>query len=188
MKRSRYICAATQTGTVNLLDATNFSVIKSWSAHSALIHDMDAQHDFIVTCGYSLRQGQTYMLDPFVNVFDIKKMSSMPPIPFPAGAAFVRMHPRMSTTSIVLSQSGQMHVVDLMNPNTSNVRQANVVTYLKMFEIAPSGEALALATDGDHQIQLWGSPAKVHFVDFPTPTDFATAEEQAPHMDWTDET
>lgn len=183
MRRGRYICAATQTGSVNLLDPVTFAVVKSWSAHSALINDMDAQHDFIVTCGYSLRQGQNYMLDPFLNVFDIKKMSSMPPIPFPAGAAYVRMHPRMLTTSIVVSQSGQMHVVDLMNPNTSDVRLANVTSYLSMFEIAPSGEAIAL-TDADCSIHLWGSPTKLHFVDLPTPIEFATPEEPLPNIDW----
>lgn len=187
MKRARYICAATKGGTVNLLDPVSFAVVRSWNAHSALISDMDAQHDFIVTCGYSLRQGQNYMLDPFLNVFDIKKMSSMPPIPFPAGAAYVRMHPRMLTTSIVVSQSGQMHLVDLMNPNTSNVRQANVITYISMFEIAPSGEAIAL-TDAECYIHLWGSPSKLRFVDLATPIDFATPEEHAAQIEWTSET
>lgn len=187
MKKSRYICAATKEGTVNLIDAANFTVVKSWNAHSALISDMDAQHDFIVTCGYSLRQGQNYMLDPFLNVFDIKKMSSMSPIPFPAGAAFVRMHPRMSTTTIVMSQSGQMHVVDLMNPNTSNVRQANTMTYLTMFEIAPSGEAVALA-DAEFNIHIWGSPSKLRFVDFASQTEFATPEEPLPSIEWTADT
>lgn len=172
MKQSKYICAATKTGTVNLLDPSTLSVVKAWSAHKAMINNMDAQHDFIVTCGYSLRGGQNYMLDPFLNVFDIKKMSSTPPIPFPAGAAFVRMHPRMSTTSIVISQQGQMHVLDLVNPNTSNVRQANVLSFLSMFDIAPSGEALALV-DSEGHIHLWGSPSKVRFVDYPSPTPFA---------------
>jgi PAB-dependent poly(A)-specific ribonuclease subunit 2 len=187
MKRGRYICAATKTGSVNLLDPVSFEVVKSWNAHSALINDMDAQHDFIVTCGFSLRQGQNYVLDPFLNVFDIKKMSSMSPIPFPAGAAYVRMHPRMLTTSIIVSQSGQMHIVDLMNPNTSNVRQANVLSYLNMFEIAPSGEAIAL-TDVECHIHLWGSPSKLHFVDLATPVDFATPEEPIPPVEWTPDT
>ncbi|KAH0529417.1 hypothetical protein TsFJ059_004166 [Trichoderma semiorbis] len=186
MKRGRYICAATRNGSVDLLDPVTFAVVKTWNAHSALINDMDAQHDFIVTCGYSLRQGQNYMLDPFLNVFDIRKMASMPPIPFPAGAAYVRMHPRMLTTSIVVSQSGQMHVVDLMNPNTSNVRQANVLSYLSMFEIAPSGEAMAL-TDAECLIHLWGSPSKLHFVDLPAPVEFATPEEAIHQLDWTPE-
>lgn len=184
MRRGRFICAATNHGSVDLLDPVHFTAVRTWNAHSALINDMDAQHDFIVTCGFSLRHGQNYMLDPFLNVFDIKKMSSMPPIPFPAGAAYVRMHPRMLTTCIVVSQSGQMHVVDFMNPNTSNVRQANVLTYIGMFEIAPSGEAMAL-TDAECYIHLWGSPSKLHFVDLATPIEFANAEEHIERSEWT---
>ncbi|EKJ70854.1 hypothetical protein FPSE_09006 [Fusarium pseudograminearum CS3096] len=187
MKRGRYICAATRGGAINLLDPVTFAVVKTWNAHSALINDMDAQHDFIVTCGASLRPGQGYMLDPFLNVFDLKNMSSMPPIPFPAGAAFVRMHPKMLTTSIVISQSGQIHIVDLMNVNTSNVRQANTLALIGMFEIAPSGEAMAL-TDSDNNIHLWGSPSKLCFVEYPQPVEFATPQEPLPNIEWTDET
>ena len=188
MKRSRHICAATKNGAVNILDPVTFNIIKTWNAHSSLINDMDAQHDFIVTCGYSLRQGQSYMLDPLVNVFDLKNMVSLPPIPFPAGAAYVRMHPRMSTTSIVVSQLGQMHIVDLMNVNTSNVRQANVVnTYLSMLEIAPSGEAIALA-DTECNIHLWGSPSRIRFAEVSNPVEFPDPEGDSVTMDWSVDT
>lgn len=187
MKRSRYICAATKHGAVNILDPISFGLIKTWNAHASLINDMDAQHDFIVTCGYSLRQQQSYMLDPLVNVFDLKNMISLPPIPFPAGAAYVRMHPRMSTTSIVTSQLGQIHVVDLMNVNTSNVRQANVLSYLNMVEIAPSGEAIALA-DAECNIHLWGAPSRIRFAELSIPIEFADAEESLPNMDWSADT
>jgi PAB-dependent poly(A)-specific ribonuclease subunit 2 len=183
MKRSRYICAATKNGTVNILDPVSLTLLKSWNAHASMISDMDAQHDFIVTCGFSLRQQQTYMLDPLVNVFDLKQMISLPPIPFPAGAAYVRMHPKMSTTSIVMSQVGQMHVVDLMNVNTSNVRQANVLTYINMVEIAPSGEAIALA-DAECNIHLWGSPSRIRFAELSNPTEFPDSDENHKPMNW----
>ncbi len=183
MKRSRYICAATSKGAVNLLDPITFNIVKTWNAHTSMINDLDAQHDFIVTCGYSLRQGNNYMLDPLVNVFDLKNMASLPPIPFPAGAAYVRMHPRMSTTSIVVSQLGQMHIVDLMNVNTSNVRQANVLTYLTMIEIAPSGEAVALA-DSECNVHLWGSPSRIRFAEVSNPVEFANPKENHAPMDW----
>lgn len=186
MRRSRFICAATPKGAVHILDPITFKITKVWNAHSAAINDMDAQHDFIVTCGFSMRQNNNYMLDPLVNVFDLKNMISMSPIPFPAGAAFVRMHPRMSTTSIVMSQIGQMHVVDLMNPNTSNVRQANSLSFFSMIEIASSGEAVALA-DGECNIHLWGSPNKIHFSEYVTPIEMADHVPAAPQMDWKDD-
>ena len=161
-RSSRNICAATPGGSVHIIDSVNFQVLKIWNAHTAAINDMDAQHDFIVTCGYSLRQQGNYMPDPFVNVFDLKNMVSMSPIPFPAGAAYVRMHPRMSTTSIVMSQIGQMH---------------------SMIEIAPSGEAVALA-DGDCTIHLWGSPSKIHFTEFGRPVEMADTPATVPRVDF----
>jgi PAB-dependent poly(A)-specific ribonuclease subunit 2 len=182
MKRSRYICAATNSGDVHILDPVSFTILKVWNAHSAAISDLDVQDDFIVTCGYSLRAGQTWTLDRFLNVFDMKKMSSTSPIPFPPGAAYVRMHPRMSTTTIAVSQSGQMHVVDLANPNTSNIHQAKGPFFLNMLEIAPTGEALALG-DVESNIYLWGSPSKLHFVPFQGHPEFETPEEPAPQID-----
>ena len=172
-----------------MLDPVSFKIVKTWNAHVGHINDMDAQNDFIVTCGGSHKQqaAQSYMLDPYVNVFDLKNMISMSPIPFPPLAAYVRMHPRMLTTSIVVSQQGQMHVVDIMNPNTSNVRYANVLSFLNMVEMAPSGEALAMA-DSECNIHLWGSPSRIHFAEFAAPTEFADAEETVPQMDWSVET
>lgn len=189
MKKSKYICAATRTGCVDLIDPISFKIVRSWQAHSSYINDMDAQNDFIVTCGGSLKQqtAQTYMLDPYVNVFDLKNMSSMKPMPFPPLAAHVRLHPRMLTTSIVTSQHGQMHVVDIMNPNTSNVRYANIVSFINLFEIAPSGEALVMA-DTECNIHLWGSPSKIHFTDMAIPIDLPEAEEPAPTLDWSPDT
>ncbi|KAK4119549.1 hypothetical protein N657DRAFT_581467 [Parathielavia appendiculata] len=189
MKKSKYICAATRTGCVDLLDPITFKIVRSWQAHASYINDMDAQNDFIVTCGGSLKQqaAQTYMLDPYVNVFDLKNMTSMKPMPFPPLAAHVRLHPRMLTTSIVTSQHGQMHVVDIMNPNTSNVRYANVMSFINLFEIAPSGEALAMA-DTECNIHLWGSPSKIHFTDMALPIDIPKAEEPLPMLDWSSDT
>lgn len=79
--------------------------------------------------------------------------------------------------------------MDLMNPNTSNVRQANVVsTYLTGIELAPSGEAIALA-DTEGYMHLWGSPTKCHFVELAQNTEWPTIEEAPlPRIDWKDNT
>ncbi|KAF2092507.1 hypothetical protein NA57DRAFT_82223 [Rhizodiscina lignyota] len=185
MKRGgQYICAATTTGTINLLDPSTFKLIKAWRAHNGLINDMDAKSDFLVTCGWSLRQQQGYMLDPLANVFDLKTLMPLPPIPFQPGAAFVRMHPRMSTTSIVASQSGQLQVVDIMNPNTVNLRQVNTYDCLLLsLEMAPSGEALAL-TDTRCNIHLWGSPTKIQFTEYSNPTEFPDQVLPPQSIDW----
>lgn len=185
MKRAgQYLCAATKTGGIHILDSGSLSVIKVFDGHTGSISDMDAKGDFLATCGWSPRQQFGFMLDPFTNVFSLKTLKQLPPIPFHTGAAFVRMHPRMSTTAMIASQNGQMQVIDLMNPDSANLRQINLYdSYLTGFEMAPSGEAFALADSTCH-IHLWGSPAKIHFPEYSNPTEFADPSIPPPTMDW----
>jgi PAB-dependent poly(A)-specific ribonuclease subunit 2 len=125
MKRAgQYLCAATKNGGIHILDSNSLSVIKVFEGHTGSINDMDAKGDFLATCGWSPRQQFAYMLDPFTNVFSLKTLKQLPPIPFQTGAAFVQMHPRMSTTAFIASQNGQMQVIDLMNPDSANLRQS----------------------------------------------------------------
>lgn len=186
MKRSRYLCCATDTGSVNALSLADFKIVKTWKAHGAAINDMDARNDFLVTCGFSVRHLGAPIVDPLANVYDLKTLTPLPPIPFPAGAAYVRMHPRLHTTSFVASQSGQLQVVDLMNPNTINLRQANV-NFMLGLEISPSGEALAI-NDAEYSIHLWGSPSKIHFNEMSKETEFADVPPRPPMVDWSLET
>ncbi|KAF2706246.1 PAB-dependent poly(A)-specific ribonuclease-like protein subunit pan2 [Pleomassaria siparia CBS 279.74] len=185
LKRAgQYLCAATKTGGIHILDSGTLSVLKVFDGHTGSISDMDAKGDFLATCGWSPRQQFGFMLDPFTNVFSLKTLKQLPPIPFHTGAAFVRMHPRMSTTSIIASQNGQMQVIDLMNPDSANLRQINLYdAYLTGFEMAPSGEAFAL-TDSNCHIHLWGSPSKIHFPEYSNQTEFAGAVMPPPSMDW----
>ncbi|KAK4943503.1 poly(A)-specific ribonuclease [Elasticomyces elasticus] len=185
IKKSRHICAATDDGNVHIISLNDFSVLKKWRAHSSAVNDMDARNDFLVTCGFSVRQLGVPIVDPLANVYDLKSLTSLPPIPFHAGAAYVRMHPKLQTTSFVASQTGQMQVVDLMNPVNVMLKQANVQFMLGM-EIASSGDALAI-TDTNGLIYLWGSPSKARFNNISKETEFADPPpQQIPHVDWND--
>ncbi|OOF98956.1 hypothetical protein ASPCADRAFT_204652 [Aspergillus carbonarius ITEM 5010] len=186
MKKSRYLCAATDTGSVNALSLNDFSVVKSWKAHGTAVNDMDARNDLLVTCGFSVRHLGAPIVDPLANVYDLKTLSPLPPIPFHAGAAYVRMHPKLHTTSFVASQTGQLQVVDLMNPNAINLRQANV-SFMLGIDLSPSGEALAI-NDAECAIHLWGSPAKVHFNEMSKEAEFADVASRPPTLDWSADT
>ena len=181
MKFCRYVCAGTNTGSVNFLDPETLTIVKSWQAHTASINDMDAQNNYLVTCGWSTRPYGPPMLDILAKVFDLRKLEQLPPIPFPGGAAFVQMHPKMSTTSVVASQSGQLQVVDLMNPNTSHLHQANLSSYMLNLILAPSGAAWAL-TDQENAVHLWGSHKKLHFAEYTNLTEFEDEVTQLPPM------
>jgi PAB-dependent poly(A)-specific ribonuclease subunit 2 len=184
MKLNRYICAATSAGAVNILDVDSLKVIKTLNTNNVGICDMDARNNYLVTCGWATRPQGTPMLAGLANVYDLRAMVQLPPIPFHAGAAHIQMHPKMSTTCIIASQHGQLQVVDLMNSNTVNVRQANISTstYISGLVLAPSGEALALC-DTDLFIHLWGSPTKLQFSEFSNATEFADQPDPVAPMD-----
>ncbi|KAF2669854.1 hypothetical protein BT63DRAFT_423829 [Microthyrium microscopicum] len=184
-----YICAADFYGRIHIIDPTSLKVVRVWQAHLGVINDMDARADFLVTCGLSQRQQHGLMPDPLANVFDLKSLAPLPPIPFQPGAAFVRMHPKMSTTSIVASQTGQLQVVDIMNPHTVSLKQAHIYdnNYLIGLELAPTGEALALASSMC-QVHLWGSPSKLKFAEYSNPTLLPDHIQQGPAVDWSEET
>lgn len=185
MKRGgQYICAGTADGYVHFLDLINYKVARTWKAHSAFINDMDARSDVLVTCGWSSRPQHGYMLDHLANVFDLKTLMPLPPVPFPPGAAFVRMHPKMSTTCMVASQGGLIYAIDIMNPDAPSMRHANVFdTHITSLDIAPSGDALVLA-DAQCAMHLWGSPNKIQFTEYGSPTEFADQPVPTPPVDW----
>lgn len=185
MKRGgQYIAAASADGLVHFMEPGSCQLVRTWKAHSAWINDMDVRSDLLVTCGWSPRQQHGFALDHLVNVFDLKTLMPLPPVPFPPGAAFVRMHPRMSTTCIVASQAGLIYAIDIMNPDAPSMRHANIFdTHLLSLDLAPSGEALAL-TDANCAIHLWGSPTKIQFTEYGNPTDFADPVVPLPSMDW----
>jgi PAB-dependent poly(A)-specific ribonuclease subunit 2 len=186
MKRGgQYVCAATSSGSVQLLNPKTLAVLKTWKAHGGWVNDMDANSSFLVTCGWSPRQQFGQMLDPLAKVFDLKTLMPLPPVSFHAGAAFVRMHPRMLTTAIIASQSGQLQLVDIMNSSMVTVRQISLLdSYLLNMDIAPSGEALALA-DSSCTVQLWGSPSRMTFTSYSNPTEFPDQVPQnRPSIGW----
>lgn len=185
-----YICAATNTGAVHFLDSSTLRVMKIWQAHSGWISDMDVRTDFIITCGYSPRSTFGPVPDPLANVFNLKTLTPLRPIPFQNGAALVCIHPRMSTTCVIASVQGQLQVVDIDNPNAHTmIKQVRIYdnTALTLLEMAPSGRALALHTSVC-DIQLFGSSNTIQFNEISEPTIFADQPSPYPHVDWSPDT
>ncbi|KAL8693931.1 MAG: hypothetical protein Q9218_001345 [Villophora microphyllina] len=182
MKFCRYICAGTDSGAVNFLKPETLEIVHSWQAHTAKLSDMDAQSQYLVTCGWAERPHGQPTLEYFAKVYDLIKLKQISPIPFHGGAAFVQMHPKLSTTSILSSRTGQLQVVDLMNPYTSNLHQANLATFMSHLVLAPSGAAWALA-DLDGAVQIWAaSRSKLQYTESATPTEFADEIQPLPPM------
>lgn len=100
-------------------------------------------------------------------------MRPMAPIVFHPGAAFIRLHPRMSTTAVIASQNGQMQTIDITNPAMASIRHINLSeeSHLLGLDVSTSGNALIL-NDSVGYLQLWGQPAKMNFTDYSNPVEF----------------
>lgn len=164
------IAAGRNDGSVDIIDYNSGQVVRSFNAHGGLISDMDSKETILMTCGYSQRK-VGFVLDPLINVYDLRAGKSLPPIPFPAGAGFVRLHPKLSTCAIIASQSGQIQLLDFANASNVYLHQADIRSQLVGMEISPSGDYMALS-DGAF-IQLWNnSNTNSLFLEYPNPTEF----------------
>lgn len=78
MKYNRYICAATNSGAVDILDPVSLQVVKTWQAHTSQIKSMDVRNDFLVTCGWSPRPNtHAPGLDILAPVFDLRRLEQV---------------------------------------------------------------------------------------------------------------
>lgn len=182
------ICAATRDGSIYILDPTTLAVRHSWKAYTGAVNDMDARGDYLLTCGWAPRHYQGVALEQLVRVYDLKNNKPAPPISFPQGAAHIRMHPKLSSTCMVISQNGAIYSIDVQNPDVPTMRFANTYdAQLKGLELMPSGKGFAMV-DSHCQIVLWGSAAKTQFVEYGKPVEFADATAPVRQLDWTPET
>lgn len=165
MKRDKYICAATIGGTIDLIDTTSLQVVKTLETSTAQINDMDARNGYLVTCGW-VNRAQGRQLSTLANVYDLRTMTQLSPIPAHAGAAFAQMHPKMSSTCILCSQHGNLQTVDLMNPSSAMpLNQAALANFVSGLVVAPSGDAMAVL-DGGQFVILRGGSLQVQFTEY----------------------
>ncbi|KAK4892404.1 poly(A)-specific ribonuclease [Elasticomyces elasticus] len=185
MRRSdRYICAAAYDGSIHLLDPFSLGVVQTWQAYAGTVNDMDARGDYLLTCGFSHQQYGGLGLERLVRVYDLKQLKPSAPIAFQQGAAFVRMHPKLSSTCIVLSEHGAINSIDVQNQDVPTMRFAPMFdAQATGLDIMPSGKGFVM-TDSHCQVVLWGPPTKLRFTEYSKPTEFPDPQEQSKHLDW----
>lgn len=166
----RLICAGSTKGDVVLIDPVSLQVVRKIPAHSGGLVDLDSRDNVLLTCGHTYR-GSSYLLDPLLNIYDLRTFRPQPPVPFPAGAAFVRLHPKMSTTCLVSSVSGQLQMLDFVNPAMAFLYQANI-PYISALDFSTSGDYFALAGSSG-SVQVWGTPEASTFTEFGRPVEWA---------------
>lgn len=97
------------------------------------------------------RQGSLIM-DPLVKVYDIRmSVRTLAPIPFPSGPMFLKMHPTLSTTCLVASQTGQFQMCDVSSlimgsyAAPAQFHQIQTSSYITAMDISSSAQTLVFA-------------------------------------------
>ncbi|EMC99672.1 hypothetical protein BAUCODRAFT_119247 [Baudoinia panamericana UAMH 10762] len=185
MRRSTTcICAAAHDGSICLLDPYSLAIMHKWQAYAGTVNDMDARGDHLLTCGWAHQQYGGLGLERLVRVYDLKHQRPAAPIAFQQGAAFVRLHPKLSSTCIVVSQAGAINSVDVQNPDVPLMRYVQTFdAQLTGLELMPSGKGFAMSDTHCHLV-LWASPSKVHFTEYSKTTEFSDPQMAPKHLDW----
>ncbi|RCH79702.1 poly(A)-specific ribonuclease, partial [Rhizopus stolonifer] len=147
----RSICAGSLLGEVTLRDPRTMKVEQRVQAHTATLSDLDVSGNLLLTCGFSQRQGSLIM-DPLVKVYDIRMaVRTLAPIPFPSGPMFLKMHPTLSTTCLVASQTGQFQMCDVSSlimgsyAAPAQFHQLQTSSYITAMDISSSAQTLVFA-------------------------------------------
>ena len=183
-RAASYICAASHDGSVHLLDPDTLSIVQRWQTYAGTVNDMDARGDYLLTCGWTHQQYGGLSLERLVRVYDLKRLKPAAPIAFQQGAAFVRLHPKLSSTCIVVSEWGAINSIDVQNQDVPVMRFAQMYeAQVTGLELMPSGKGFAMSDSHCHLL-LWGSPSKIRFAEYSKPTEFPDPVVPPKHLDW----
>lgn len=192
---SKILTLGKSSGSLEIFDPVSNQSVKTFSGHNGLLSDLDLKGNYVATCGYSVRNRRfggsaalaEYMVDPLVNIYDLRMMRALSPVPFSAGASFVKFHPKLPNIIIVASTTGQIQFVDMYDqlevhlyqagleaPANSSLNhlEAGAGSYLSNLDISENGEYLCFS-DGFPNMHLWSlnASATPSFVNFPSALD-----------------
>ncbi|ORY81542.1 ubiquitin carboxyl-terminal hydrolase-domain-containing protein [Protomyces lactucae-debilis] len=183
-KLGRHFIAGSAAGELRLYDAMDAAcpLIAKMQAHTGSFVDIVVCGHSILTCGYHQRYGQ-YSLETLIKVFDSRTLRPTLPIPFSAGPAFLKAHPKMFTNIFILSQGGQLQTTDVGNTMDLKLMQlTHGMQYITQFDLSPSGDAF-IYIDADNHLHLWSQRGdEPRFTDFSIPTEFPSFAEPVQEM------
>lgn len=190
IRSGMHIAMGSSNGVIDIIDPNTLHTVRTLPAHSGPISDMDCSGSTVMSCAYSPRKNGC-MPEPLVSIFDLRAMKPLPPVAFPAGAAFVRTLPKLSSCCVVASPSGQIQFIDIANSANVYLYQSAASSPLNGIDISPSGDFMSI-TDVEGFVQLWTndttSQKQSTFAEFPGPIEFPTdnQDEYIPQLDLDD--
>lgn len=166
--QSKFLTLGRTNGSIDLFDHNSNQVIKEFTGHNNGISDLDVKGNYLVTSGYSIRHN-TFFIDPLINLYDLRMMKLLLPIPFPFGPSFVKFHPKLPNMILIGSKNGHLQFLDIFDQSNFNLYQtdlmnnSNVVSNMKF---SNNGENIAIS-DSFNNLMLWSFNNSKDFNNFP---------------------
>ncbi|CCE82490.1 Piso0_002217 [Millerozyma farinosa CBS 7064] len=183
---SKLLVLGLSSGEVELFDPLSNQSVNTFHGHNGFLSDMDVQGNYILSCGNSTRVRRTThvqtssVVDPLVNIYDIRMMRPLAPIPFSPGASFAKFHAKLPNMIVIASPSGQIQFVDRYDQSKIYVYQADLKTYggknrssalnNNIGNFVASGNGEYIAFSDDYNLHLWSllGNTSTNFSNFPS--------------------
>ncbi|TIB23248.1 hypothetical protein E3P77_01775 [Wallemia ichthyophaga] len=187
--RSSVVCGDV-SGNVQIRDTrVSKAAMQHITPHKDGLLGIESTGNILLSWGCTTRFGRV-VPEPLVKVYDARMMRPLPPVSFPSGPSFVKIHPRLSTSVFISDIQGQFHVTDL-STSTGSYHMIDIPSYVTSMAVSTSGNHLAFG-DAEGSIHVWtdlesGQPENFNafegiHLDWPSET------QPPPRIDWNDRT
>ncbi|TIB98252.1 hypothetical protein E3Q18_02152 [Wallemia mellicola] len=187
--RSSVVCGDV-SGNVQIRDTrVSKAAMQHIQPHKDGLLGIESTGNILLSWGCTTRFGRV-VPEPLVKVYDARMMRPLPPVSFPSGPSFVKIHPRVSTSVFISDLQGQFHVTDL-STSTGTYHMLDISSYVTSMAVSTTGNHLAFG-DADGSIHIWtdlepGQPENFNAFEG-IQLDWPSEVQTPPRIDWNDRT